>query len=354
MTAVFDSSSFDGHETVSYVSCPETGLKAIIAIHSTILGPAAGGCRMRPYADTDEALTDVLRLSRGMTYKNAMAELPLGGGKAVVIGDPATEKNDRFLESLGDAVDRFGGAYWIAEDMGVGPEDMAKVARRTRFVAGLKSGKAASGDPSPVTAEGVFRGLKIAVKHKLQRPSVNGLTVAIQGIGHVGYGLARLLHEAGANLVVADTNEEVLKAAVREFGADVVDPEAIFDVDADVFAPCAAGAILNADTIPRLKVPIVAGAANNQLSVPESGILLHRRGILYAPDYVINGGGIINVAAEISGNYDPTWVAGKLDRLMQTLDSTFTEAARQDLPPGEVADRIARARIEDARLRKAG
>jgi leucine dehydrogenase len=354
MSAVFDSPSFDGHETVSYAHCPETGLKAIIAIHSTALGPAAGGCRMRHYDSMDEALTDVLRLSRGMTYKNAMAELPLGGGKAVVIGDPETDKTDRFLESLGDAVERLGGSYWIAEDMGIGPEDMAKVARRTRYVAGLTRGKAASGDPSPVTAEGVFRGLKIAVKHKLQRPSVKGLTIAIQGIGHVGYGLARLLHDAGASLVVADVNESALKAAVSEFGADVVDTDAIYDVDADVFAPCAAGAILNATTIPRLKVPVVAGAANNQLDGPESGALLQDRGILYAPDYVINGGGIINVAAEISGNYDPEWVRAKLDRLMQTLDAVFTEAARQDLPPGVVADRIARQRIEEARLRKAG
>lgn len=354
MSTVFDSPSFDGHETVSFATCPETGLEAIIAIHSTALGPAAGGCRMRSYDSREEALTDVLRLSRGMTYKNAMAELPLGGGKAVVIGDPATEKSDRLLESLGDAVERLGGDYWIAEDMGIGPEDMAKVARRTRYVAGLTKGKAASGDPSPVTAEGVFRGLKITVKHKLQRPSVKGLTVALQGIGHVGFGLARLLHEAGASLVVADVNEAALKDAVARFGADVVDVEAIYDVDADVFAPCAAGAVLNAETVTRLKVPVVAGAANNQLDRPETGMLLKERGILYAPDYVINGGGIINVAAEISGSYEPSWVGAKLDRLMQTLDAVFTEAARRDLGPEKVADDIARQRTEEARLRKAG
>ncbi|WP_420403038.1 Leu/Phe/Val dehydrogenase [Nisaea sp.] len=354
MSAVFDSASFDDHEAVNFSHCPETGLKAIIAVHSTALGPAAGGCRMRLYEREEEALTDVLRLSRGMTYKNAMAELPLGGGKSVVVGDPAKDKTARLLESLGDAVERLGGDYWIAEDMGIGPEDMAIVARRTRYVAGLAKGKAASGDPSPVTAEGIFRGLKIAVKHKLQRPSVKGLTVAIQGIGHVGYGLARLLHEAGASLVVSDVNQAALKSAVAEFEADVVDPDSIYDVDADVFAPCAAGAILNANTVPRLKVPVVAGAANNQLDVPESGALLKQRGILYAPDYVINGGGIINVAGEILGNYDPAWVRAKLDRLMQTLDAVFTESARQDLSPEVVADRIARQRIEEARLRKAG
>lgn len=354
MTTVFDSPSFDGHETVSYASCPETGLKAIIAIHSTALGPAAGGCRMRAYASADDALTDVLRLSRGMTYKNAMAELPLGGGKAVVIGNPATDKSDAFLESLGDAVERLGGAYWIAEDMGIGPEDMEKVARRTRYVAGLKSGKAASGDPSPVTAEGVFRGIKIAVKHKLERPSVKGLTVAIQGIGHVGYALAKLLHEAGASLIVTDINEIALKKAERELGARVITLEEIYDAPADVFAPCAAGAVLNPGTIPRLKAPVVAGAANNQLDTPESEMLLKQRGILYAPDYVINGGGIINVAAEISGRYDPVWVQTRLDRLMETLEGVFAEAARLDLPAGEVADRMARARIDAAKLRKAG
>ena len=354
MTTAFDSPSFDGHETVSYASCPETGLRAIIAIHSTALGPAAGGCRMRAYASTDDALTDVLRLSRGMTYKNAMAELPLGGGKAVVIGNPATDKSDAFLESLGDAVERLGGAYWIAEDMGIGPEDMEKVARRTRYVAGLRSGKAASGDPSPVTAEGVFRGIRIAVKHKLERPSVKGLTVAIQGIGHVGYALAKLLHEAGANLIVSDVNEIALKKAERELGARVVSLEEIYDAPADIFAPCAAGAVLNPDTIPRLKVPVVAGAANNQLDTPESEMLLKQRGILYAPDYVINGGGIINVAAEIAGRYDPVWVQARLDCLMETLDGVFAEAARLDLPAGEVADRMARSRIDAAKLRKAG
>ena len=193
---VFSMKDFDDHEQVVFCRDPESGLIAIIAIHNTARGPALGGCRMWNYESEEEALTDALRLSRGMTYKNAIAELPLGGGKAVVIGDPVTDKTDSFLESLGEAVERLGGAYWIAEDMGIGPEDMEKVARRTRYVAGLTKGKAASGDPSPVTAEGVFRGIKLAVKHKLERPSVKDLTVAIQGIGHVGFSLARLLHVA--------------------------------------------------------------------------------------------------------------------------------------------------------------
>lgn len=352
--SVFDSIAFEGHESVHAFYDEKTGLRAMIGVHSTARGPACGGCRMWNYSTADEALTDVLRLSRGMTYKNAVADLELGGGKAVIIGDSRTQKTPELFETFGRFVDQLGGRYWTAEDVGVSPSDLEAASRSTDYVAGLEGRKWSSGDPSPVTAEGVFRGLKLAVKHGLQRDDLQGVTVAIQGVGHVGAYLAEKLHVAGARLVISDVNEAALKRVAEATGAQIVPPAAIFDVEADVFAPCALGGAVSAETLPRLRTKVIAGGANNQLATMEIGRQVYERGITYAPDYVINGGGIINVAAEIrarreNADYDPQWVETKLARLMETLDEVLTRSSDEGRPAHEIAGEIARKRIDEAR-----
>lgn len=350
---LFDSPDFEGHEGVHAFFDEKTGLKSIIAIHSTARGPAAGGCRMWDYSSADAAVTDALRLSRGMSYKNAMADLDFGGGKAVIIGDSRSQKTPELFEAFGRAVDSLAGKYWTAEDVGVSVADLTATRRATRFVAGLEGHAAASGDPSPVTAEGVFRGVRLCVERALNR-DLNGVHVAIQGVGHVGGYLAEKLHAAGARLTIADVNQAALDAIAAKTGAEIVPVEAIFDVDADVFAPCALGGALSAATLPRLKVKVIAGAANNQLANAAIGQAVFERGILYAPDYVINGGGIINVAAEIraleaGGAFDAAWVSTKLDRLAQTLGEVIDQSIAEKRPADLVADEIARARIAAAR-----
>ena len=320
---LFDSPSFEGHEGVHAFADAKSGLKCIIAVHSTARGPAAGGCRMWNYASAAEALEDALKLSRAMSYKNAMADLELGGGKSVIIGDARTQKTPALFEAFGRAVENLGGKYWTAEDVGVSVADLTNARKHTRYVAGLEGHDAASGDPSPVTAEGVFRGVRLCVQRALKR-DLDGVRVAIQGVGHVGAYLAEKLHAAGAKLVITDVNEDALRQVAGATGAKIVTPGAIFDADAEVFAPCALGGAINADTLPRLKAKVIAGGANNQLAEPDVGRALFEHGVLYAPDYVINGGGIINVAGEIRAidrgeAFDPDWVAGKLDRLMLTL-----------------------------------
>ncbi len=344
-TQPFEHESFDGHENISYINDAETGLHAIIAIHSTALGPGAGGCRMLPYKDTATALYDVLRLSRGMTYKNAIADLPLGGGKAVIIGNPDKEKTPELLEAFGRAVERLGGAYWTAEDMNIGMDDVAIMARETRFAAGLNSGKIASGDPSPVTAKGVFEGIKVCAEHKFGNRELDGVRVAVQGIGNVGFSLCRMLHQAGAVLTVADTNEAALERARNEFQARIVKPNDIYSVESEIFSPCAGGAVINSSTIGSLRTQIVAGAANNQLESPCYGDMLAEKGILYAPDYVINGGGIINVATEILQISQPDWVDNKLKKLALTLKSILERAEVEERSTEQVADKIAQERI---------
>ncbi|MBP7650252.1 MAG: Glu/Leu/Phe/Val dehydrogenase [Phenylobacterium sp.] len=349
---LFDHTAFEGHESVNAFFDEKTGLKCIIAVHSTALGPAAGGCRMWPYASADLALEDALRLSRAMSYKNAMADIPLGGGKAVIIGDSRTQKTPALFEAFGRAVDALGGRYWTAEDVGVSPADLMHARRETRYVAGLEGHAAASGDPSPVTAEGVFRGVALSVRRALNR-DLAGVTVAIQGVGHVGAYLADKLHAAGARLIITDTNPEALRAVADRTGARIVSPADIFEAQADVFAPCALGGAINAETLPRIQAKIIAGGANNQLATPEVGRALFERGMLYAPDYVINGGGIINVAAEIAAleagtGFDAAWVAAKLDRLTQTLDEVLTRSIAERRPTHEVANEMARARIAEA------
>ena len=350
---LFDSPDFEGHEGVHAFFDEKTGLKSIIAIHSTARGPAAGGCRMWDYSSADAALTDALRLSRGMSYKNAMADLDFGGGKAVIIGDSRSQKTPALFEAFGRAVDSLGGRYWTAEDVGVSPDDLVATRRATRFVAGLEGHAAASGDPSPVTAEGVFRGVRLCVERALNR-DLKGVHVAIQGVGHVGAYLAEKLHAAGAVLTIADVNQVALNAVAAKTGARIVPTDAIFDVEADVFAPCALGGAISNATLPRLKVKVIAGGANNQLADAMIGQTVFDRGILYAPDYVINGGGIINVAAEIraleaGGAFDGQWVGTKLDRLAQTLAEVIDQSIAEKRPANLVADEIARARIAAAR-----
>lgn len=339
---MFDKAAFAGHESVHHFFDQKTGLKAIIAIHSTALGPAAGGCRMWKYATSDEAFIDALRLSEGMSYKNAMADLPLGGGKAVIWGNSKTDKTPELFRALGRAIATLNGKYWSAEDVGVSVHDMAHAAEETKYVAGLP-GK--SGDPSPVTARGVFLGIKAAALRAFGTDDLNGRHVAVQGVGHVGAYVCGHLAKAGARLTITDVNQEALATVSKETGATVVAPGDIYDVDADIFSPNALGAIINPETLPRLKVKVIAGGANNQLATPDMGEKVKARGILYAPDYVINGGGIINVAAEISGAYDMAWVDGKLSRLMETLGEVLDQARREDKATNRVADAIARKRI---------
>ncbi|WP_372426526.1 Glu/Leu/Phe/Val dehydrogenase dimerization domain-containing protein [Salinarimonas chemoclinalis] len=342
---VFAHPEFDGHERVLFAHDAETGLKAIIAVHSTRLGRAAGGCRMWPYAGEEEALADALRLSRGMTYKNAVAGLDLGGGKSVIIADPRTDKTPALMRAFGRAVDALGGLYTTAEDVGVSVEDMEIVRETTAHVAGLASGPHASGDPSPVTARGVFEGLRRALAVATGSDALGGRTVAVQGLGHVGRHLCALLHGAGARLVVADIDAARLADAARSFDARVVAPDEIVAVEADVFAPCALGGVLDDVTIPRLGARIVAGAANNQLARPEHAEMLHARGILYVPDFALNAGGIINVAREIERRTDAGWLEERLAAMVANIEAILREARTKNVSPNGVAEAFARRRL---------
>ncbi len=339
--AVFEHPEFDDHEQIVFCADAETGLRAIIAIHNPNLGPSLGGCRMWPYAGEDEALTDVLRLSKGMTYKAAISGLPLGGGKAVIIGDARADKTPDLMRAFGRFVGHLGGRYITAEDVGTAVADMDAIREVTRHVAGLSGG---AGDPSPSTAHGVFIGIEAAIRHRLGAAGVNGLSVAVQGLGHVGYGLCRYLAEAGAKLIVTDIDEAAVRRAVGEFGATAAAPDDIYAAEADVFAPCALGAVIDDDTIPRLKAPIVAGAANNQLAEERHGRVLMERGILYAPDYVINAGGLLDVARFPIG-MDIEAARGKLHRIADTLAEAFARSDQEDIPVNLVADRMAEERF---------
>lgn len=337
------------HEEVYRVADTVSGLIGFIAIHSTTLGPAAGGLRMRPYDSEDAALTDALRLSEGMTYKNAAAGLKLGGGKAVIMGDPATLKTPALLHAFARAVAACDGRYWTAEDMGMSPADMAELARETRYVAGLADGAFASGDPSPITARGIFNAIRQSAAHRMGSNDLFGLRISVQGLGNVGWNLCAMLVEAGAKVIVTDIDGNRVEKAVQTFDAIAIELHDIYSVQADIFAPCAIGGILNADTIPQLQVKAVAGGANNQLATPADAALLHDRGILYAPDFVANGGGIINVATEIlqiEGR--EAWVAKKLGALDDTMDAILTEAARQGVSPAAVAQDVVARVIKPA------
>lgn len=346
---VFSHPEFDDHEHLSFFSDPDTGLKAIVAIHNSSRGPALGGCRMFPYADDEAALRDVLRLSRGMTYKSALANLDLGGGKSVIIGDPHTQKSDALLEAMGRHVEGLGGQYIAAEDSGTSVADLKVIGRQTRHVAGIAEhiafdGQPSNGDPSPTTAYGVFAGLKAAVKHKLGREDLTGLKVAVQGVGNVGYRLARHLKEAGAELWVYDIYRENMQRAVDELGAHPASADDILFLPVDVIAPCAMGAVLNDTSIPRLQASVIAGAANNLLQRPDHDQALKDRGILYAPDFAINAGGIIDVFYESTGA-SPEEVRAHVEGIGETLTEIFTRSDSTGTPTGVVANLLAEERF---------
>jgi leucine dehydrogenase len=334
------------HEQVVFCRDKASGLQAIIAIHDTTLGPALGGTRMWPYASEAEALIDVLRLSEGMTYKAAVTGLNLGGGKAVIIGDPKRDKSEALLRAHGRFIDSLGGRYITAEDVGITVQDMEYVYMETPFVTGVASAPGGSGDPSPLTAFGVYHGIKAAAKRVWGSPDLQGRSVAIQGAGAVGTYLAQNLAAEGVRIYVADIDSVRVQNVVDETGAEVVPPEEIFGQDVDVFAPCALGAILNDETIPRLRCRIVAGGANNQLAEHRHGDELMRRGILYAPDFVINAGGLINVYSELQG-YDPAAARNKARGIYDTLLAIFGWAEKDGIPTYQAAERLAEARIQE-------
>ncbi|HSA82527.1 MAG TPA: Glu/Leu/Phe/Val dehydrogenase dimerization domain-containing protein [Geminicoccaceae bacterium] len=349
---VFASPAFDDHEQVVFFFDRGSGLKAIVALHDTTLGPAIGGCRMWPYASEADALTDVLRLAKGMTYKAAMTSLPFGGGKTVIIGDPRTGKSEALFRALGRAIDSLGGRYYTGEDVGTSPVDMDWASAETPYVLGRSSGS--SGDPSPVTARGVWLGIRAAVRHKLGRDDLAGTRVAVQGLGHVGYHVARLLAQDGASLIVADLDPTRAERAAEEFGARLVRGDEILSVEAEVLSPCALGGVINDNTVPRLSCAIVAGAANNQLLEDHHGAALHARGILYAPDYVINAGGLINIAEELRPQgYQRERALAKVQAIAQTLTEVFERAERERAPTNQIADRIAEERLRTGRQARA-
>ena len=332
------------HEKVLLAHDPASGYRGIIAVHSTALGPAVGGTRFWNYATEEEALTDALRLSRGMTYKTALPGLPLGGGKSIIIGDNRTTNRDALFRSHGRFIETLKGQYITAEDVVTSPADMDIVRMETRHVAGLLD---RSGDPSPFTARGVFRAIQASTKYLWNTDDLSGLTVAVQGCGNVGYHLVSLLHAAGAKLVVTDVNDRSVSRVADEFAAQTVQPDEIFSVDADIFAPCALGGIINDETIPRIKAQIVAGAANNQLLEERHGEMLRERNILYAPDYAANAGGVFNGCQEVLG-WEPKHTLGKIDEIYDTILTIFQAAKEQDLTPNEAANRLVEDRLKSA------
>jgi leucine dehydrogenase len=339
---LFEMLSEMGHEQVVINYDPSCNYRSIIAIHDTTLGPALGGTRFWQYESDTAAIIDVLRLSRGMTYKAAVAGLNLGGGKAVIIGDNKVRDREMLMRAHGRAIDSLGGRYITAEDVGVSVEDMDFVHMETEFVVGIQG---RSGDPSPVTAYGVYRGIKACALKKYGDDSLSDHSVAVQGAGHVGYYLCQLLAEEGAKLFVTDIDEAKVGRVAEDLGAEAVAPEEIYDVEADIFAPCALGAIINDDTLPRLNVDIVAGAANNQLASQAHDNELEERGIMYAPDYVINAGGLINVYSELAG-WSLERSKRKAGEIYNVLLDIFDLAASAGITSGEAADRVAEQRLE--------
>ena len=342
---LFETLDTTGHEQILFCHNREAGLKAIIALHDTRLGPALGGVRMRPYPNTESALNDALRLSRTMTYKNAMAGLDLGGGKAVIIGDPRTHKSEVLLRAFGRFVDSLGGRYITSPDVGTDVNDMELIQLETRCVTGIHNVNGGSGDPAPFTAYGALQALMAAMNHRFGHEEVGKLSIAVQGLGHIGMELVKLLRERGAKLYVTDLDSRLVDRAVNDFGAEAVSPDAIHSLNVDVFAPCALEGALNENTVPGLKAAIVCGTANNQLASAEIGAELHARGILYAPDYVVNAGGAMNVSLELSG-YHRERAMRLIRSIYHNLDKVFELSRRENLPTQQAADRIAEQRIE--------
>ena len=341
---IFETLDTSGHEQVVFCSNPDAGLKAIIAIHSTVLGPALGGVRMRSYVDTQAALTDALRLSRTMTYKNALAGLNVGGGKAILIGDPAVDKTETAFRGFGRYVDSLGGRYITAEDMGTDVNDMENVYRETEYVVGVHQVHGGSGDPAPFTAYGALQGLMATLNRKFGNEEIGKYSYAVQGLGHIGMEFVKLLKERGAKLFVADLNPALVARAVDEYGAEAVKPEEIYDVAADVFSPCAFEYAINEATLPRLKAKVICGTANNQMS-HVTGVEAAKRGILYAPDYAVNAGGVMNVSLEIDG-YNRERAMRMMRTIYHNLGRIYEIADRDRIPTYMAADRLAEERIE--------
>ncbi|HLR70404.1 MAG TPA: Glu/Leu/Phe/Val dehydrogenase [Pseudogracilibacillus sp.] len=331
------------YEQLVFCQDKNSGLKAIIAIHDTTLGPALGGTRMWTYNSESEAIEDALRLARGMTYKNAAAGLNLGGGKAVIIGDPKKDKNPEMFRAFGRYIQSLDARYITAEDVGTTVEDMDLIHMETDYVTGT-SGSGSSGDPSPVTAYGIYKGMKAAAKEAFGDDSLEGKTVAVQGVGHVAYTLCEHLYKEGAKLIVTDINKDAVNRAVEAFNAEAVDPDDIYSVDCDIYSPCALGATINDETLAVLRAKVIAGSANNQLKTAKHGEILHERGIVYAPDYVINSGGVINVADELNG-YDQERALKKVDQIYDILLNVFEISKKENIPTAIAADRMAEERI---------
>lgn len=335
------------YEQLVFCQDKQSGLKAIIAIHDTTLGPALGGTRMWTYESEEAAIEDALRLARGMTYKRG-GGLNLGGGKTVIIGDPRKDKNEEMFRAFASYIQGLNGRYITAEDVGTTVEDMDIIHDETDFVTGISPAFGSSGNPSPVTAYGVYKGMKAAAKAAFGTDSLEGKTVAVQGVGNVAYNLCRHLHEEGAKLIVTDINKEAVERAVAEFGARAVDPDDIYSQECDIYAPCALGATINDDTIPQLKAKVIAGAANNQLKETRHGDQIHDMGIVYAPDYVINAGGVINVADELYG-YNSERALKKVEGIYGNIERVLEISKRDRIPTYLAADRLAEERIERMR-----
>lgn len=334
----------EDYEEVLFCQDKASGLKAIIAIHDTTLGPALGGTRMWTYATEEEALVDALRLAKGMTYKNAVAGLNLGGGKTVIIGDPHKDKNEAMFRAFGRYIQGLNGRYITAEDVGTTEEDMDIIHQETDFVTGISASYGSSGNPSPATAFGVYQGMKAAAKAAFGSDSLAGRTVAVQGVGNVSFTLCKYLHEEGARLLVADIHREAVNRAVEAYGATAVDPGEIIGVDCDIYAPCALGATINDESLPRLRAKVIAGAANNQLKEPRHGDALHKMGIVYAPDYVINAGGVINIADELNG-YHKERAYKQIARIYDSITRVLEISRLKGIPAYAAADQLAEERI---------
>ncbi|MDJ0656125.1 MAG: Glu/Leu/Phe/Val dehydrogenase dimerization domain-containing protein [Xanthomonadales bacterium] len=344
-SSIFEVIGETGHEEVVFCHNPDAGLKAIIAIHNTTLGPALGGLRMWPYKSEQEALDDVLRLSRGMTYKAAVAGLNLGGGKSVIIGDPTRDKSEALFRALGRFVDSLNGRYITAEDVGIDVNDMEYVFQETDNVVGVHQVHGGSGDPSPFTAFGTVQGIKASLEYKFGDKEVGKYSYAVQGVGHVGLELVKLLRKEGAKVFVTDINTESVNRCVEELGAEAVGLDDIYEVDADVFCPSALGGIVNLETIPNFKFKIVCGSANNQLADNDCGDELERRGIVYAPDYAVNAGGLMNVSIEFEG-YNRERAMRMMRTIYYNVGQIFKIAEREGISTWKAADRVAQERIE--------
>ncbi len=343
-----------GHEQIVFCQDERTGLKAIIAVHNTVLGPSLGGTRMWSYASEADAIKDVLRLSRGMTYKSAISGLNLGGGKAVIIGDSRKDKSEALFRRFGQFVNSLDGKYITAEDVGISPADISYVSMETDHVAGLPVSQGGSGDPSPVTAHGVYMGMKGAAKFAYGSDSLEGKKVAVQGVGHVGAFLVEKLVKEGALVTITDIHEESIKSITSRFDVKVVSVDDIYDVDMDIYAPCALGATINDDTIDKLKCSVVAGAANNQLAEESRhGQILLEKGIVWAPDFLVNAGGIINCYAEVA-DYEQDWAMDEVERIYQTTHAILTKSRNEGIPSYLAANRMAEERIAAVRDISAG